>query len=74
VKAIPLHALRPGQLARVVELRSTDASRLDRLAAFGLVPGSTLCLQQLRPALVLCLGETQISVDREVAGEVWVEA
>jgi Fe2+ transport system protein FeoA len=69
---VPLHTLKPGQLARVVELRSSDAARLDRLASYGLVPGSTLWLDQLRPALVLRIGETELSLDYNVARDIMV--
>lgn len=72
MKLVPLHRLKPGQRAEVVELRSQDPARLDRLGALGLVPGSWITLQQMHPALVFRVGETEISVDREVADEIYV--
>jgi Fe2+ transport system protein FeoA len=70
---VPLHRLKPGQSARVVELRSTDPARLDRLSAFGLAPGSRVRIEQTHPALIFRVGETEISVDRDVAGEIIVQ-
>ena len=70
---VPLHRLKPGQVAQVVELRSADPARLDRLGAFGLAPGSRVCMEQVRPALIFRIDETEISVDRDVASEIMVE-
>lgn len=69
-----LTALRAGQLAEVVELTSRDPARLDRLAAYGLAPGSRLEMLQTRPALIVRVGETEISLDAEVGREVLVTA
>jgi Fe2+ transport system protein FeoA len=69
---LPLHHLKPGQSARVIELKSDNPARLDRLSAFGLVPGSMVRLEQIYPALIFRVGETEVSVDKEVASEIWV--
>ncbi len=71
---VPVSQLRPGQSGRVVELRSGDAARLDRLGAYGLVPGSLVLMAQARPTFILRIGETEIAVDQEVAGQIIVEA
>lgn len=68
-----LDTLRPGQWAHVAALRCADLGRLDRLGAFGLVPGSLICLQQARPALVVAIGETMLALDGEVARDIWVK-
>jgi DtxR family Mn-dependent transcriptional regulator len=72
VTIVPLHRLKPGERAQVVELRSQDPARLDRLGALGLVPGSWVVLQQMHPALVFRVGETEISIDKAVAKEIFV--
>lgn len=69
---VPIHRVKPGQTAQVVELKSGDAGRLDRLGAFGLVPGSWVVVQQIQPALILRVGETEISIDENVAREILV--
>lgn len=71
--SIPLHHLRPGQTARVVELRSLNPARLSRLGAFGLGAGCSVTLQQLAPVLVFRVGETELAVDPDIAGEIWVQ-
>ncbi len=71
---VPVSQLRPGESARVVELRSGDPARLDRLGAYGLVPGSRVLMAQVQPAFILRIGETEIAVDLEVAGEIIVAA
>jgi Fe2+ transport system protein FeoA len=72
-RIVPLHRLPTGQRAQVVELRSHSAARLDRLGALGLMPGSWLVVQQRRPALVVRIGESEISLDRSVAEEILVQ-
>ncbi len=71
-RVVPLHKLKPGERAQVVELASHSAARLDRLGALGLMPGTWIVVQQRRPALVLRVGETEMSVDRSVAEEILV--
>lgn len=69
---VTLDRLCAGQWAEIVELRSTDPTRLDRLGAYGLVPGSSLRVEQLQPAIIFRVGETEISVDQDVAREIIV--
>jgi DtxR family Mn-dependent transcriptional regulator/ferrous iron transport protein A len=69
---VPLHRLRPGQSARVVELQSTDPDRLERLNAFGLSPGTWIRVGQVHPVVIFSIGETELSIDREVASEILV--
>jgi DtxR family Mn-dependent transcriptional regulator len=71
-RPVPLLQLQSGQRAQVVELRSDNHARLARLGALGLMPGSWLVVLQRRPALVLRVGETEISLDDAVAGEILV--
>jgi DtxR family Mn-dependent transcriptional regulator len=70
--SLSLNHLLPGQGATVIELRSADPARLDRLSSYGLVPGSQIYLQQLHPALIFRVGETELSVDAEVARDILV--
>ena len=46
---------------------------MDRLAAFGVVPGSEIRLRQKAPSYVLELGETTIALDPEIASEIYVK-
>jgi Fe2+ transport system protein FeoA len=73
VKAtVPLHRLKSGQRAQVIELKSENPARLARLGALGLMPGSWIVVLQRKPALVLRVSETEISLDDAVAGEIMV--
>jgi Fe2+ transport system protein FeoA len=68
-----LDALRPGQWATITTLRCAEAARLDRLGGYGLVPGSLIRLRQVHPAFILEIGETVLSLDREVARDIAVQ-
>jgi Fe2+ transport system protein FeoA len=68
----PLTELRAGQAAQVVALRSTDPARLERLAAYGLTPGSQVCLAQHQPTIIFHVGGTEVAVDVSVAREIMV--
>jgi Fe2+ transport system protein FeoA len=64
--------LRRGQTAEVIEITSDEESRLIKLADFGLVPGSTIQVQQRRPAYVIRVNETLLSLSAEVARDIKV--
>jgi Fe2+ transport system protein FeoA len=68
-----LHALRPGQWAHITALRCADPGRLNRLSAYGLVPGSLIRLRQARPALIIEIDETVLSMDSAVAADIEVQ-
>jgi DtxR family Mn-dependent transcriptional regulator len=69
-----LSDLQPGQSGMVVSIESRSASRLDRLSTMGVTPGFPVTLEQRRPAYVLRVGFTELSIEREVADEIWIEA
>jgi Fe2+ transport system protein FeoA len=71
-RTVPLHRLQSGQRAQVIELKSENPARLARLGALGLMPGSWIVVLQRKPALVLRVSETEISLDDAVAGEILV--
>jgi len=68
-----LVSLPVGARARIVFVAPRSHDRMDRLASFGVVPGSEIRLRQKAPAYVLDLGETTIGLDPEIAGEVFVK-
>jgi DtxR family Mn-dependent transcriptional regulator len=70
---VSLDRIRPGQFAEVVKLQSVDPARVDRLGAYGVVPGSIVQVQQLHPALIFRIGETEVSIDHTVASEILVQ-
>lgn len=72
--AVPLTTLRPGRAGTVAAVRSTEPGRVVRLSSLGVVPGAVVTLVQMRPAVVLRIGETSLAVDRDVADDIFVEA
>lgn len=68
----PLADLPPGDSARIVFITPGSHSRLDRLSAMGVVPGSVIKLHQKKPSYVIQLGETMIAVDKEITKEIFV--
>jgi DtxR family Mn-dependent transcriptional regulator len=69
----PLADLVPGEQAKIVFITPGSHSRLDRLSAMGVVPGSVVKLHQKRPSYVIQLGETMIAVDRDITKEIFVK-
>ncbi len=62
--------LAPGQTAEVAQIRAQDDGRLLRLSSLGLAPGCRIRLQQRYPAYVIWVGETQLSLDQDVAQDI----
>lgn len=69
----PLADLVPGDQAKIVFITPGSHSRLDRLSAMGVVPGSVVKLHQKKPAYVIQLGETMIAVDKDITKEIFVK-
>ncbi|MDH4164696.1 MAG: metal-dependent transcriptional regulator [Nitrospirota bacterium] len=69
----PLADLVPGETAKIVFITPGSHSRLDRLSAMGVVPGSSVKLHQKKPSYVIQLGETMIAVDKEITREIFVK-
>ena len=69
----PLADLQPGEQAKIVFITPGSQSRLDRLSAMGVVPGSVVKLHQKKPSYVIQLGETMVAVDRDITKEIFVK-
>ena len=54
-------------------VETKDHARLDKLASFGLVPGTVVTMHQRQPSLVIRIGETQLAMDELVARSVHVQ-
>lgn len=67
-----LTGLRPGETGTVVYIETHAHQRLDRLMAFGLLPGRQVRVHQVRPTLVVYIGETQLALEAEIAACVHV--
>ncbi len=69
----PLADLMPGEKAKIVFITPESHSRLDRLSAMGVVPGSVVKLHQKKPSYVIEIGETMIAVDKDITKEIFVK-
>ena len=68
----PLSQSAIGGSYRVVFIASRSHRRLDRLAAFGVVPGALLRLHQRLPTPMIQVGGTDIALEQEVAADIFV--
>jgi DtxR family Mn-dependent transcriptional regulator len=62
-----------GATGRIVFIAPKFHDRMDRLAALGVIPGSTVRLHQRSPSYVIEVGETTIALDPEIAREIFVK-
>ena len=69
----PLSELQPGDEARIVFIAAKSHARLDRLASLGIIPGIEVRLHQKHPTCMIRVGETDIAIDANVAGEIFVK-
>lgn len=68
-----LKELEVGLRGRIVFIKPSESSRLERLASMGIVPGSVIKLKQKRPSFVLEIDETTLAVDTLIAEEIYVK-
>jgi DtxR family transcriptional regulator, Mn-dependent transcriptional regulator len=68
----PLSEMQVGDTCEVVHIRPRHHTRLDRLGAYGLVPGSSVRLHQKKPSFVIQIDETDLALDIDVARDIYV--
>ncbi len=68
----PLSEVTVGEVCEVVHIRPRHHARLDRLAAYGLVPRSTIRLHQKKPSFVIQIDETDLALDGDIARDIYV--
>lgn len=68
-----LKEMEVGLKGRIVFIRPSESTRLERLASMGIVPGSIIKLKQKRPSFVLEIDETTLAVDKLIAEEIYVK-
>lgn len=61
-----------GGTGSVVFIAPKSVSRLNKLAAFGVVPGSQIRLVERKPSVVLSCGRTSLAVEDEIGREIYV--
>ncbi len=67
-----LDQLRSGESGKILYVETTNHARLDKLTAFGMLPGTIVRVHQRQPSLVVIMGETQLAIDREIARNIHV--
>jgi DtxR family transcriptional regulator, Mn-dependent transcriptional regulator len=61
-----------GASGSVVFIAPKSVSRLNKLAAFGVVPGSQVRLIERKPSVVLACGQTSLAIEDEIGREIYV--
>jgi len=68
----PLSEMEAGQKGRIMYIHTHGESSIKKLMAMGVLPGLDVSLIQKRPSFVFRVGQTQIAVDVDIAGEIFV--
>lgn len=61
-----------GGSGTVVFIAPRSVSRLNKLASFGVVPGSVIRLIERKPSVVMSCGPTSIAIEDEIGREIYV--
>ena len=67
-----LTELHPGQCGQVIRIDSESHDRVEKLHVLGLSPASFVRLEQKRPAFVVRVGFTELSLERDIADQIMV--
>lgn len=70
---VPLSTLKPGASGRIVHVTRDLTGRAERLGALGVTPGATIVVLQTFPGIVFECDQTEMAVERRVAGAIHVE-
>jgi DtxR family Mn-dependent transcriptional regulator len=70
---LPLSQLDPEEEGKIMFIGTKVSTRLERLSALGIVPGSRIRLRQKKPSVVAEIGETAVALEEEIAGEIYVK-
>jgi Fe2+ transport system protein FeoA len=68
----PVIELPVGASAPVAFITATTASRLNRLASYGIVPGTEVRLVSRRPAVVLACGSSFVALEDQIGRDIHV--
>jgi len=69
---LPLSHISPGQTVEVADVSDLSPERLARLSVFGLMPGEEVEVLQHRPAPIIWLGQTELTLSEEILSKIWV--
>jgi DtxR family transcriptional regulator, Mn-dependent transcriptional regulator len=68
----PLSELKEGESGTIAYIHTKERERLERLMALGVLPGQGITLLQRFPSFVFRVGETQVAMDNDLAGHIYV--
>ncbi|QOV21127.1 FeoA family protein [Anabaenopsis elenkinii] len=63
-----------GKPQKVVSLGNQEDAVLQKLMAFGILPGSQLVVEQRFPSYIISIGRTRTALDQEIAQSIFVES
>jgi Fe2+ transport system protein FeoA len=67
-----LAELPEGACGVVISIRGTHGGRADRLLSLGVTPGATVSVLQTFPGVVFLCDQTELAIERSVAGSILV--
>ena len=70
---VPLSKLTPGVSGRIAHVTRDLTGRAERLGALGVFPGACITVLQTFPGIVFQCDQTEMAVERRVAGTIYVE-
>ena len=70
----PLNALEPAQGGEVAYIQMTNAGRLQKIMAMGILPGGKIRLLRRSPSFVFECGFSQFAVDEDIAADIYVRS
>jgi DtxR family Mn-dependent transcriptional regulator len=68
----PLSSLPVGDKGLVAYIVTADHPHLHKLLSLGIVPGTEVKLHQKAPTYIIKVKETQIALDKDVAGQIYI--
>jgi DtxR family transcriptional regulator, Mn-dependent transcriptional regulator len=69
---INISELEIGEKGKIAYIRPKSHDRLQKLTAFGLVPGQHVKLLQKSPTFCILFDQTEIAIEKEIAEEIYV--
>ena len=69
----PLTEFEVGKQGKIVYITTQHHTRMDRLNALGILPGSVVRLHQKRPSIILQIDQTNIAIETDIAREIYVK-
>jgi DtxR family Mn-dependent transcriptional regulator len=68
----PLNTLKSGVSGKILYITTDIHSRLDQLMNLGITPGNYIKVHQTYPAFIVQVGETEIALDPDICGQIFV--